>query len=85
MKILGVNLPDKMPEFRLTIDFKRFEGVINKVEKHTLANTSGDTHEYYATFNIDGKAFRCGGDYAFKDGDELVFLCFAYKRWLLQS
>ena len=29
------------------------------------------THEHYTDFDIDGVAFRCYGDFVFKDGDKV--------------
>ena len=30
------------------------------------------THEHYTNFKIDKVSFRCGGDYSFDDGDEVM-------------
>lgn len=41
--------------------------------KDVVGSGSVETkHEHYTDFLLDGKAFRCHGDYIFKDGDEVV-------------
>ena len=66
----------------------KISNVNKQVLSHTSGSTSVSTgaftgkvsgsgsvethHEHYAEFELDGKVFRCDGDYMFKDGDSVA-------------